>query len=293
MIATKTLAAINAGIDAVQDREHRTHLGASVLGRSCSRQLWYGFRWAAQEEFDGQKLRLFDRGNEFEPRAVEWLRGGGMTVWEVDESQPIDPKTGKHPQFRISDCQGHFGGSLDGIGCNSPDIGPGINFLCEFKTHNDASFKSLKKQGLCQTKNEHFVQMQLYMFKFGLGFGLYTAINKNDDHCHIEIVQVNPTYATTLLDKADRVIFAEVIPKRIKESPSFYLCKWCKFADVCHLGTMPEINCRTCRFSKPVAGGKWVCVRYGNFELSKQHQQTGCNDHQLIEGFLEPSTGEE
>lgn len=282
MIATKTLAAINNYIEENQERDHRTHLGASVLGRQCSRQIWYGFRWAAKEEFNGQKLRLFDRGNEFEPRAVEWLRNAGMTIDEVD------PATGL--QFRVSDCGGHFGGSLDGIGTGNPDIGVHIPFLLEFKTHNDRSFKSLIKQGLCQSKPEHFVQMQSYMFKENLLFGLYLGVNKNDDHLHTEIIQLNPPFAVTLIDKANRVIFAEEPPKRINESPGFYLCKgFCSFAAICHHGEAPEINCRTCRFSKPVADAKWICTKYGDFVLNKEQQATGCDSHQLITDFLEKS----
>ena len=77
----------------------RTYLGASVIGKECKRALWYSFRWAGTESFDGRMLRLFQTGHLAEPRFVADLRSIGATVWDCD------PATGK--QFGFS----HFGGN--------------------------------------------------------------------------------------------------------------------------------------------------------------------------------------
>ena len=44
--------------------DHRTHLGASIIGKECSREAWYIFRWVKFAAFDGRMLRLFDRGKK-------------------------------------------------------------------------------------------------------------------------------------------------------------------------------------------------------------------------------------
>lgn len=62
----------------------RAHLGASVIGRECARELWYGFRWAHYKRHDGRMLRLFQRGHLEEGRIIEYLEGIGATVEYVD-----------------------------------------------------------------------------------------------------------------------------------------------------------------------------------------------------------------
>ena len=42
---TPTLTAIYADYEARQGDGFRDHLGASIIGKSCARALWYDFRW--------------------------------------------------------------------------------------------------------------------------------------------------------------------------------------------------------------------------------------------------------
>jgi len=279
MKAAKTLAAINAWQEATQEREHRSHLRASVLGGKCQRKIWYGFRWAALEQFRGQMLRLFDRGHKEEPRFMSYLAGIGCQLWETD------PATGE--QWRIKFAMGHGGGSADGIGIGLPELPEGTPFLTECKTHNEASFTALEKEGLCQSKPEHFAQTQIYTVKLGLPAALYMAVNKNTDDLHLEIIWPNPGFVETLIDRADNIVQSDMPPRRISDNPGYYLCKSfkCKFYDICFNKVAPLKNCRTCRFSKPVDGGVWICTRHNNFQLSKEQQHQGCADWFLAPGF--------
>lgn len=270
MKAEKTLAAINAKLEQNQEKKHRKHLGASVLGNKCSRQIYYSFRWFFKELFEGQMLRLFDRGHLEENRFMGWLEMIGCKTW------PTDPSTGK--QWRISFGDGHGGGSCDGVAIGSPDLPSNTPFLCEFKTHNRKSFESLQKEGLCQSKPEHFAQTQIYTVKLGLPVGIYWAVNKDDDNLHPEIIQPNPQFVATLIDKGERIIWTRKPPAKIAKSPGHWYCKnFCRFTDICHNGTMPEKNCRTCQFSAPVAGGEWFCERY-SCKLTFENQTSGCAD---------------
>ena len=89
------------------DPPFRGHLGASVIGRACAREVWYGFRWAKKPAFNGRMLRLFNRGHLEEPRMVALLKMIGVTVHQYDA---------RGKQFRIGKgYKGHGGGGMDGV----------------------------------------------------------------------------------------------------------------------------------------------------------------------------------
>jgi hypothetical protein len=271
-LAKKTLAAIDAAIEADQgasfrlnlqkvlphigdayrghDDPFRSHMGASVIGGECGRAIWYGFHWTTKPHFSGRIIRLFNRGHLEEARFIAALLCINVQVFQQDAN-------GK--QYRISDHGGHFGGSGDGVGIGIPDLAPDVAALLEFKTHNDTSFKALIKSGVRAAKFEHFVQMQVYMRKMGLVQAMYGAANKNDDHLHLEIVTLDPQLADQFIARAGTLIQHVAPPKKINESPGWFTCKWCDHRPVCHLKAPPERNCRTCRYSEARQDGNWWC----------------------------------
>ena len=184
------------------DDGFRSHLGASMIGRECSRELWYSFRWVKPSSFNGRMLRLFNRGHREEERFIEWLEGIGAKVWADDlenNSLLYHPESGsyrvlecsklaeemddleldvstfgyhvkiakalgvKFPQYRVSGVEGHFGGSMDGF-CKLPErYGISSLVLLEFKTNGTgAAFNKLRSDGMKLTKKEHFAQTSTY-----------------------------------------------------------------------------------------------------------------------------------
>lgn len=289
-IATKTLKAIESGLQSDQgalfrtilgkvlpyskdayrgeDSPFRSHLGASVIGSECARQIWYGFRWSTRPNFKGRVLRLFNRGHLEEARFISLLLMIGCVVYSQDDHGN---------QFRISDCGGHFGGSGDGVANGIPDIPEGHYALLEFKTHNDKSFKKLKAEGVRASKFEHFVQMQTYMRKMGFAYALYMAVNKNDDELHAEIITIQTEIGDRFIDRARQIIFMRDPPKKINESPGWFACSWCDHKPVCHLRNNPDRNCRTCNYSIPGQDGLWYCGNSSPMKaLSEQDQLKGC-----------------
>lgn len=139
-----------------QDDDFRSHLGGSMIGKECMRELVYSFRWSVRSDFSGRMLRLFDRGHKEEFRFVAFLRMIGFEVkeyaqqllyhggsdsyvlhdWDAEwPNEDLDDVTDneihikraekqgvKLKQWRISDVMGHFGGSLDGMGKAPFDI---------------------------------------------------------------------------------------------------------------------------------------------------------------------------
>lgn len=264
----KLAAAIKADIDAFCvahfAEEHRSHLGSSIIGEDCLRKLVYVFRWMHKEQFDGRMLRLFNRGHKEEFRFVEWLRGIGAEVWEVTED-------GK--QFRMSDANGHYGGSLDGITRLPPKYQLNFPFVLEMKTHNDKSFKKLEKLGVRQSKPMHYKQMCNYGTAYEMDYAIYLATNKNDDDIYIEVVDVDKELGKSNTAKARNIIAADTLPLRIAANPSYDTCKYCSMVGICHLDKPVDVNCRSCRFSKPVEDGQWLCSHWGSVipkdEISK------------------------
>jgi hypothetical protein len=294
-LATKTLAAIEAvfqkdqgakyrGLlgqlmplagDAYSTKEEsfRGHLGASLIGRECARELWYSFHWCTKKTFDGRMLRLFNRGHLEEPRMVALLMMIGCQVWQVDD---------KGKQFRITGHRGHFGGSMDGVATGIPDVPEGLPALVEFKTHGEKSFLKLVGDGVLVSKWEHFIQMQVYMGKNDLKWALYCATNKNTDAIHMEVVQFDATQYQLYLDRSVMVVDATEPPPRISNSPGFYKCKYCDHQLLCHLKNLPEKNCRTCRNSKVADNAKWICKHISKLsEITQAEQLVGCNFYEM------------
>lgn len=258
--------------DAFDDSPHepRSHLGASLIGRECSREIWFGWRWAESKKAPAKMIRLWNRGHLEEGRMLAMLELIGCEVWHQTED-------GK--QFRIQDYRGHAGGGIDAVVRGIPEM-PGVPVLGEFKTHNLKSFLELEDKGVRAAKFEHFVQMNVYMRKLNLSHSLYVAVNKNTDDLYAEIVERDDAVADRYIDRFKEIIEAETIPRRISESPAFWKCKFCDFSSVCFKKSKPLANCRTCAHSKIADNGEWHCSKFQK-TLSKVEQMAGCSGYTL------------
>lgn len=290
----------------------RGHLGASVIGNRCVRQVWYGFRWAHRTQHTGRLHRLFIRGHEEEFRFVRYLRSMGATVRDYAERLTLLPdgtyravpwdeinfegrdvsanwahiavaaeKGIKLKQFGFKTHNGHFAGSCDGM------IWDPVHFaedwgLLEFKTHSDKSFKQLTSKGLVSSKQTHYVQMQIYMYHLGLRWGLYCAVNKNTDEVFFDIVVAKPEIAEHYNDIALKIIKANKPPQRITENKAWFECKFCDFRQICHYNSGMEKSCRSCVYAEPVDDGKWRCNLHKQ-EIPREFQPIGCDNWSAIE----------
>ena len=267
--ATKTLEAVNAAISAAAEDGFRAHLGASLIGRSCNRALWYSFRWSTVVVHDPRILRLFQRGHDEEPRLTKLLRDAGITVHSVNHA------TGE--QFRFDD--GHFGGSMDGACVGVPDA-PKTWHVLEYKTHGIKSYNKLEAEGVQKAKIEHYAQMQIYMLKMQLTRALYVAVCKDDDRLHMERIDFDAEYAQSMVDKAQWIISLPTPPDGISTDASWYECKWCDHKNTCHGTQAPTPTCRSCAHSTPMRDGTWMCG--DKLTLSVQDQKEACTEHVYI-----------
>ena len=268
---TPTVDAIMAAYEEAQGDGFREHLGASLIGKSCERALWYDFRWVTWSRHEGRILRLFETGQREEERLVRNLRATGATVLEVD------PATGR--QFRVGAHGGHFGGSLDGIALGLLEA-PKTWHVIEFKTHSAKSFNQLVAKGVVASKPQHAAQMQIYMHLMGLSRAFYLAVCKDTDALYAERMDADPGEAERLLARARRIIDAARPPSRISDDPAWFECRMCSHRAVCHEGAKAAVNCRTCLHSTPVEGG-WHCARHDHRPNSTD-QRIACSKHLFI-----------
>lgn len=270
-LAPATLEAINAATLKGAEDGLRPHLGASLIGRSCERALWYSFRWATRPSHEARILRLFARGQREEDNLATILRAAGIKVLQVD------PNTGRQFQYG----SGHFGGSMDGACVGVPDA-PKTWHALEFKTFSTKTFATLVAKGVQDAKPEHWAQVQCYMAWAGLERALYVAVCKDDDRLHLERIDADPAAAKALMDKAQRIIEAPTPPDGISTNPSWYECRWCEHAALCHGTAAPLPTCRSCSHATPEPGGAWTCARHSGKTLSVPEQKQGCQAHRVI-----------
>ena len=253
--------------------QFRSHMGASLLGKKCKRDIWYSFRWVKEPNFDGRMIRLFNRGHLEETRFIAILRQAGMQVWFTHSDGS---------QFAFSNCRGHYGGSLDSVVKGVPGY-ENIPMLGEYKTHSDKSFSKLVQLGVKSSKPEHWTQMNQYMGHYNLTHGLYMAVNKNDDQLYAEIITFDEEVFKFDVNLANTISHARKPPPKANNSPSFYLCKYCDFQDICHKKAPIKRTCRTCEHAVMEDGGAWSCSIQNNLILTKEMQYNGCGRYIKLE----------
>ena len=280
-LAKRILEEIDEYCVRTYDGGHRSHLGASLIGRECKRYLWYVFRWCLHEKTTGRQQRLFNRGHREEARFIEWLEGIGFKVWFENRDEGPNEK-GEFPQYRISDVMGHFGGSLDGIAVLPERYGIAEPVLLEFKTNGTgAGFNKLADDGMPIAKPEHFAQTSTYGKKYNFRYCVYLNINKNDDSLHIEVVKLNHNLGEQMIMKAEQIIMSQAAPARLSDNPTFHKCGYCHMKEVCHKGAVVEVNCRSCAFARPVENAEWFCeVHNGN--IPKDFIAKACPSYKAI-----------
>lgn len=252
---------INEAVRDAYPDERRTYLGASSMGHECSAYLWYAFRWASQgEPVDGRMRRLYLRGHDEEHRVNTWLKLAGWRVSEYDLAATA--AAGKPVQWRFSAVGGHYGGSCDAKLEHDKYAYLGT-ILGEYKTHNSQQFVKLVAKGIDLTHPKHGAQMNIYGRHFGMQYGLYFPVNKNDDDIEPEMRRLDWSEGELYERKAAHIITSAHRPERVSKTPTYQTCKKCPYRGPCHEGALADKNCRSCKHVTAVDGAAWQCGKYG------------------------------
>jgi hypothetical protein len=228
-------ARINALIDAALIEVHRRqppryYLGGSRVGEPCPRKLVYevaNLPVDPGKEFDGRTLRIFAAGHQFETLSIDWLRAAGFDLWTACKDGG---------QFGFATAGGRIRGHIDGVIVDGPDVGIAWPALFEHKALNAKSWSELVKRGVKLAKPIYYAQLQIYMAYMELERALFTALNKDTQALHHELVAFDAVAAQILSDQAVEIVRAAdagELPPRIAASDDFYLCRWCSYAERC------------------------------------------------------------
>lgn len=260
----------------------RGYLGASIIGHSCERYLWYCFRQCCASEIPGRIYRLFETGDREEGRMVIDLRSIDCEVHDTDSSGE---------QFEVLALGGHFSGHMDGCALGIPEA-PKTWHVLEFKTHNTKSFEKLCKDGVQKLKPQHFAQMQIYMHLTKMVRALYLAVNKDTDELYSERVKYDQAFCMALMEKAKRIITSNEPPARAHPRRDYYECGWCDAKEICWgpIGQSPafpakSLSCRQCCHATPLTddeNASWCCRK---LELQINDSEP-CEHHLCLPGLF-------
>lgn len=232
--ADPTIAAMHT---AIEQREAatppRAYLGASGIGDSCERKLWYGVQGYKREPIKWQGLYAIEDGHRTEDLIAARLRMvPGVELWthRPDGSQ-----------YGFSDFGGRFRGHIDGV-IKGLIQSPKTPHIWENKAVNEKKFSLLsrciaekgEKNALKKWDAIYYAQAVVYMHYFNLTRHYLTVTTpggRNIISCRTE---ENKEYAQALRSKAERILEAQEPPARVSENPSWFECKWCNFYEVCH-----------------------------------------------------------
>ncbi len=196
--------------------EKRDYIGASIIGSSCLRQIWYEFKGAESEGVPAKTRRTWDIGRRLEGLVVLWLLDAGFEV-------SLSKETYKSPYVPVF--QGHVDGRI---------LIKGLDYILEIKTAKDASFKIFVNKGVKIWNPQYYAQIQAYMGMSGIHSTYILVLNKDNSDLSDELVLFDENYYKELEAKALMIATAVTEPPRIHGSPLWFQCKLCKFNKVCH-----------------------------------------------------------
>ena len=228
------------------DDVYKTRLPASAVGNDCNRALFYMFRWCKAANFTPKQLRVFHMGDVIEAEKKELLKRAGYVFSQLHD-------------VAISSPHGHLGGKPDGI-----IVFKDFNVLLEIKSADNSEFNAIVKHGMKKQKPKHWAQICIYGSDLKIPMYLYVLVNKNDQSIHIEYGEIDFEFGEKMRQKADKVIFAKIIPEKVSQSATSTKCKLCSYNPICHSGQPIDKNCRSCKHASPIAGMQWHCALFSD-----------------------------
>lgn len=264
------------------EEKPRPYLGMSSIGKECSRQLFYGFRFAKKKILSVRLKRIFERGDIEEARIICDLKKIGIEVFRREGENKIE-MTGEigEKQEELIGFGGHAKGHPDGRLLNIIEA-PKTEHLLEIKTMKASQFALFVKKGIKESHPVYFSQSQIYMKRMKLERTLLIATNKDDESREYERIKFDKEHAAELEQKEFQIITAETPENFAKFSKSYYQCRWCEFSDVCHENETPLKTCRSCEYVDLALDGKWVCTLNNDKELTLGDQLSACRQYRRL-----------
>lgn len=261
----------------VTEKETRGYLGASSIGKSCWRAIWYAFHMASPKPALPIKLhRIFQRGHLEEKRIVDELKAAGMSVFKVIDGEELE-LTGEVDEQQESHVgfAGHVRGHPDGRVIGLPESKK--VHLLEIKTAKESRFKDFMRNSVKDAAPVYYAQVQWLMGKMKLSRCLFVVTNKNDESRYYERIEFDKDAYEELERKSLVIVTSIQPPDKIHQNRNWIDCRMCNHRSVCHDSAEPDRNCRTCDHSDIEDGGGWSCGKQDGKDLSLDDQILGCD----------------
>ena len=251
---------------------HARYLSVNSLGKACSRQPWYRWRWVKENFITPVIQRKFDK-IEYEKQAVIYsLLEAGATVSR--EGEDVDSLQ-------------HCYGKIDGVINSLPGAEKTLHLL-KVMVLTETKFNALNKKimevgaelALLATYPEITFSYQYTMGKLELTRCLLVIVNKNTEARLYHRINFNTDEFRACVNIELSVTNTAHPPRRISERADWWQCKACEFSSVCHSNELPQINCRTCNSCNPEDGGNWYCSVH-NANVPLEAQRSGCDQYTI------------
>lgn len=209
----------------------RNYVGASAIGHDCLRAVQFSYAKVPIDDgrITGRSLRIFRIGHVFEDEVANWLCMGGFAL------DVLDPETGHQFGFSLLDDAGQ--GHLDGILRSGP-VPLGYPALWECKALNNEGWQLVKKHGLAIAKPLYAAQIAINQAYLALHEhpAIFTALNKNTEELHHELVPFDQPLAQEMSDRMAHVIRStrdkQLLPRGFASQDNFK-CKFCDHHKTC------------------------------------------------------------
>ena len=269
-------------------RKPRPYLGMSGIGNECLRAQWYSWRWVQVFSVNARMNRIFTYGHNEESLIIKDLKEVGIEIFRIQGENKIE-MTGEvgEEQEEIVGAYGHAAGHPDGRLTGVIEA-PKTEHLLEMKTMNEKNFSWLKdcinkhgpEKGLQCAKPGYYAQMTRYKGGLNLTRGLFVATNKNDSARAYIRTHLDKKLLSILIEREEQIIGSEKPPKK-RFKPDHFLCAWCNYHQICHLGKKADKNCRTCMHCDVMPKGKWHCSLKDK-RLVYARQLKGCKKYRAL-----------
>ncbi len=230
-----TLEAVDAAICAEQTPRTSKNIGFGVIGHPCRLKIFNDINSTEPEIFSAETLRIFNNGHSDEAIMASYLR----KVKDI-ELHTHDPDRGGK-QYKLDNLDGRLTGRLDGA-IKGLKQAPVKWHPWEHKSVNEKKFdkfEKLKKQygekNVLKIWDEiYFSQAQMNMYHMGLDRHYLTVSTPGVRKYSSARTELDKGYAEALIRKADYIINAEIPPEKISNNPDDFICRFCRWKDLCH-----------------------------------------------------------
>lgn len=241
-----------------EGESNRNYLGASEIGKACSRELWYSFRKVKKRYIKYAGIVAIEDGHAQEIVARDRL----ATVFQMSGEQS-----------EVSLFSDHFKGHVDGL-IQGVLEAPKSLHVWEHKSTNEKSFSKLlklkEKNGVLESAEilkewnpVYYAQAQIYMYLLDVRRHFLTVSTPGGRNWLSIRTRLKPKFAKGLIRKAKSIIFSDTPPIRPVDDRNSFFCKWCDYKEICWDGKTDNLQarCQNCIHAEPIEeeGAKWNC----------------------------------